>query len=63
MKKISKSNAFFLMAMGMFTMANSSILSRYFTMQDFVKGAIMGVGIGIVLLALIIGDFKSKTTK
>lgn len=63
MKKIAKNKTITLMAIGMFTMASSSVIVRYFAMQDFAKGATMGVGIGIVLLALIIGDFKSKTTK
>ncbi|GGD96571.1 hypothetical protein [Maribacter cobaltidurans] len=59
MRKITKSKAMILMAVSMFIIAMSQIASRFITLNDFTKGSFIGVGIGLLLITLVFGDFKS----
>jgi len=58
-KKITKRKALLLLSIGMFVIATSQIFSQYFELPDFAKGSFIGVGIGLLLTSLILGNFKT----
>ena len=43
----------------MFVIATSQIFSQLMELTDLMKGAFMGVGIGLLLTSMIFGDFKT----
>ncbi|UMB61181.1 hypothetical protein MHL31_03005 [Lutibacter sp. A80] len=59
MKKITKRKTLILLSIGMFVIAASQIFSQYFVLPDFAKGSFIGIGIGLVLMSLILGNFKT----
>lgn len=42
-----------LIPLGLLIIAGSSIISHYFPLNDFINGSCKGIGIGIMLFALI----------
>lgn len=63
MKKIPKNKALFLLAISMFMIAVTFVVNRYVLINDFSHGAMIGMGIGLGILAIWRGDFKSETSK
>jgi hypothetical protein len=59
MKKITKRKTLILISIGMFVIATSQIFSQLMELTDLMKGAFMGVGIGLLLTSMIFGDFKT----
>ncbi|WP_459213031.1 hypothetical protein [Aquimarina rhabdastrellae] len=47
-----------LVVFGILGIALTQILSKYISLPDFFKGIFTGVGIGLVLLALMVRKFK-----
>jgi len=43
----------------MFISAISQIFSQFMEFTDLVKGSFMGIGIGVLLIAIIYGNFKT----
>jgi len=56
---MTKRKSFILRSVGLFVLAIAQILSHYIALPDLVKGLLMGVGIGIVLISLKFGNFKA----
>ncbi|MBG6129217.1 hypothetical protein IWQ46_000675 [Aquimarina sp. EL_35] len=48
-----------LLSMGLLIIALTQIFSHYIELPDLAKGAFTGIGIGILLIALFLGKFKS----
>ncbi len=59
MKAISKKNALTLMIIGMFIIATSQIITRFVVLTDLTRGALLGIGFGLLLLSIIFGNFKT----
>ena len=59
MKKITRRKALILLSIGMFTIVTSQIFSQYFEVSDLAKGSFIGIGIGLLLTSLILGNFKT----
>ncbi|MDN3665580.1 hypothetical protein ACFFU1_16505 [Algibacter miyuki] len=59
MKKITKKKTLILLSIGMFVIATSQIFSQFMELSDFAKGSFMGIGLGLLLTALIIGNFRT----
>ena len=59
MKKITKRRTVILISIGMFISAISQIFSQFMEFTDLVKGSFMGIGIGVLLIAIIYGNFKT----
>ncbi|WP_156831967.1 hypothetical protein [Kaistella palustris] len=60
MKKFSRKNALLLLAAGTLIIAVSQVAVHYSPeFPDFAKGALSGIGIGILILAVFFGDFKT----
>ena len=59
MKKTTKRKSLILMSIGMFVIAVSQIFSHFVEFPDLTKGLFFGIGIGMLLLAIIIGNFKT----
>ncbi|MDO6811054.1 hypothetical protein Q4603_20705 [Zobellia galactanivorans] len=60
MKKITKRKALILISTGLFIITITPIASRLMEFPDFVKGAPIGIGIGLLLTSLIFGNFKTE---
>ena len=58
MKNLSKKNALVLMPIGMGVMAIAQLLFHYVELPDMVKGSLMGMGIGLLILSVIFGKIK-----
>ena len=58
MKKIINRKSLILMSIGIFVIAVSQIFSHFVKLPDLTKGLFFGIGIGMLLLAIIIGNFK-----
>ncbi len=43
---------------GILVISIAQVLFQFFEMNDFIKGSIMGIGIGLLLLATVFGNFK-----
>ena len=56
MKKIINRKSVILMSSGMFIIAFSQIFSHFVELPDLTKGLFFGIGIGMLLLAIIIGN-------
>ena len=48
-----------LLSIGMFVIAISQIFSHFVELPDLAKGLFMGIGIGMLLLAIIFGTIKT----
>ena len=59
MKNITKRKSLILMSIGMFVIAVSQILSHFVELPDLTKGLFFGIGIGMLLLAIIFNNFKT----
>lgn len=59
MKKTTKSKALLLIPIGMFVIAASQVFSHYLELPDFAKGSFVGIGIGLLIIALIYGSFRT----
>ncbi|QRM90367.1 hypothetical protein FG167_14345 [Lacinutrix sp. WUR7] len=59
MKKTTKRKALLLIPIGMFVIAASQVFSHYFALPDFAKGSFVGIGIGLLIIALIYGNFRT----
>ncbi|WP_283640429.1 hypothetical protein [Mesonia mobilis] len=58
MNKITKTKAFTLISVGLLVIAASQITSHYITLPDMVQGAFVGVGLGLLLMALYWGNIR-----
>jgi hypothetical protein len=47
------------MSSGMFIIAVSQIFSHFVELPDFTKGLFFGIGIGMLLLAIIFGKYRT----
>lgn len=59
MTKITKRKSVILLAIGMFIITITQIFSHYTHFSDGPKGTFTGIGIGVLLIALLAGKFKS----
>lgn len=59
MNSITKKKSLILLSMGLFLIAFTQIFSHYVELPDLAKGSFTGIGIGILLIALTLGKFKS----
>ncbi len=59
MKRITKRNALILFSVGMFVMTTSQIIWHFFELPDLTKGLFTGVGIGLLILSVTFGNFKT----
>jgi len=59
MKKITKTKSLILIAIGIFVIASSQIVSHYVKLSDFTNGSFIGIGIGLLLIGLIFGNLKT----
>jgi hypothetical protein len=59
MKKLSRKNELILMTIGMFVIATSQIITRFVELPDLSKGLFVGVGIGLLILSVTFGNFKT----
>jgi hypothetical protein len=63
MKRLSKRKALMLISIGMFVMVFTQIFSHYTELPDLTKGLFTGVGMGLLLLALITVNSNSAHSK
>ncbi|SHN21190.1 hypothetical protein [Flavobacterium xinjiangense] len=56
---MKKRNSLILLSSGMFVIAISQILSHFVELPDLAKGLFIGIGIGMLLLAIIFGNRKT----
>ena len=59
MKKIINRKSVILMSSGIFIIAVSQIFSHFVELPDLTKGLFFGIGIGMLLLAIIIGNNRT----
>ena len=59
MKTIKQRKTLLLLYVGLFAIAASQILSQYVQLTDFIKGSATGIGIGLLLTALIFSTSKT----
>jgi len=59
MKRISKKNVLILMTIGMFVISTSQIVNRFVVLPDLAKGLLIGIGIGLLILSVMFGNFKT----
>ncbi|MFS4466771.1 hypothetical protein [Maribacter sp. 2210JD10-5] len=59
MKKITKRKTLILLSIGMFVIAASRVFSQYYEVSDLAKGSFVGIGIGLLFMSLIFGNFKT----
>lgn len=59
MKKKAKKKSLVLLSIGLFVIAVSQILSHFVGLPDLAKGSFVGIGIGMLLLATILGNLKT----
>ncbi|MGA8853411.1 MAG: hypothetical protein WB492_04460 [Christiangramia sp.] len=65
MKNLTRKRTLLLIAIGLFVIAIGQIIFRYTIdtkAYDFLLGAIEGLGIGLMIVALIKGSFKKTTS-
>ncbi|EZH74100.1 hypothetical protein ATO12_14595 [Aquimarina atlantica] len=56
---MTKKKSLMLLSMGLLVIVLGQIFSHYIALPDLAKGAFTGIGIGILLVALTFGKFKS----
>lgn len=59
MKKIINRKSVILMSSGIFIIAVSQIFSHFVELPDLTKGLFFGIGIGMLLLAIIFGKYRT----
>ncbi|WP_131726179.1 hypothetical protein [Chryseobacterium sp. Leaf405] len=59
-KRTPKKNALIIMIIGMFVIATSQIISHFVKLPDLAKGSFIGIGIGLLILSVIFGNFKTS---
>lgn len=59
MKTITKKKTLILISIGIFVVATSQIFSQLMELPDLAKGSFIGIGIGLLLTAMIFGNFKT----
>lgn len=59
MKKITKRNSIILMSSGMFIIAASQVFLHFLELADFAKGSFLGIGFGLLILALAFRNYKT----
>ena len=59
MQKLTRGKALILLSIGMFVIATSQVFSHYFELADLAKGSFIGIGIGLLLSAMIFGNFRT----
>lgn len=63
MKKYREKKTMLLMSVGMLVIGASQIIAHYMQPNDLTKGLFWGIGIGLLLTALIFGKFKTVQFK
>jgi hypothetical protein len=63
MNKQKSNRTFILLAIGLLVMSSTFILQRLTGLTDFAEGAIKGVGLGLILLALILPKIQSRACR
>ncbi|MBU2929616.1 hypothetical protein [Winogradskyella psychrotolerans] len=58
MKKTTKRKTLILLSIGILIIATSQVCSYYFALPDLARGSFMGIGVGLLLTALIFGNMK-----
>ncbi len=58
MKKINKKGSLILTFIGLLIIAVAQLLSHYEKISDLFNGAIMGVGIAIILISLLLKKYE-----
>ena len=58
MKKITKRKTLIILSTGLFVIAISQIVGHFVSLNDFTKGSLLGIGIGLLVTSLTIGNFK-----
>ena len=61
MKSLTKRKTITLLCSGIFIISIAQLVTHFSLINDFVKGAAFGVGIGVLVIALISGNFKTQT--
>ncbi len=61
MKKINKRKTLTILSIGLLLIAFSQIVSHFITLNDVIKGFLMGIGIGLLITSLIIRNYKKLT--
>ena len=59
MNKISKRKTLTLISIGMFVCATAQMFSQLMELSDLAKGSFTGIGIGLLFIATIFGNFKT----
>ena len=59
MNSITKKKSLILLSIGLLLITFTQIFSHYIELSDLAKGSLTGIGIGILLITLFIGKFKS----
>jgi hypothetical protein len=59
MKRITRENALFLMTSGMFVITTAQIINHFVELPDLIKGSFIGIGIGLLILSITFGNFKT----
>ncbi|NRR92235.1 hypothetical protein HSX10_11715 [Winogradskyella undariae] len=60
MKTRKQQKTLLLLCVGLFIIAASQIISYYVQLTDFIKGSATGIGIGLLLTALIFSTSKTN---
>ncbi|WP_159019783.1 hypothetical protein [Algibacter sp. L3A6] len=59
MKNTNKRKTLILISAGMLVISTSLIFFQFIELVDLLKGLLMGIGIGLLLTAIIFGSFKT----
>ncbi|MDT0686179.1 hypothetical protein [Autumnicola psychrophila] len=59
MQQITRRKSLILIALGMFVIAVSQFITRYTEIPDIAQGVLTGIGIGLLLTAILFGRFKT----
>ena len=59
MSKTKKRKALILIPIGVFTIAIIQVLAHFTEIPDFIRGAFTGIGIGLIVMALVVGKLKT----
>ncbi|WDF45340.1 hypothetical protein PQ459_10570 [Chryseobacterium sp. KACC 21268] len=60
MKRTTRRNGLILMIVGTFTIATSQIITHFVKLPDLAQGLFIGIGIGLLLLSLILLNFRTS---
>ncbi|NAS32752.1 hypothetical protein GTQ40_17365 [Flavobacteriaceae bacterium R38] len=61
MRKITKQKSIFLVLIGTLTISLIQVFTQYAALPDSIRGLLTGIGIGMLLIALISGKSKSAS--